>query len=200
VPAEATAATASPTFGPGALATPANAVTAARLLVAAPMVALIAWLGASWAACCAWALVAGSDSLDGWVARRQGATRSGAFLDPLADKVAVLGALVALSARGSLWWLPVALIAARELCVSAYRSVAGRRGVSLPASGPAKVKTWAQMVAVALLLLPPVHHHAPGAALAVVWVAVALTVLSGVQYLLRGVAASRQTESGQARR
>lgn len=178
-------------FGPSALATPANAVTAGRLVLAGPLVALVAWLGASWVACLAWLLVAGTDSIDGWVARRQGATRSGAFLDPLADKVAVVGVLATLSARGDLWWLPVVLIAARELCLSAYRSVAGRRGNSLPASGPAKVKTWAQMIAVGLLLLPPVVHHAKGAALGVLWFAVALTVLTGVQYLWRGVVAAR---------
>lgn len=178
-------------FGPSALATPANAVTAGRLLLTGPMVVLIAWLGASWVACVAWLLVAGTDSIDGWVARRQGATRSGAFLDPLADKVAVVAALAALSARGDLWWVPVVLIAARELSLSAYRSVAGRRGISLPASGPAKVKTWAQMIAVGLLLVPPVAHHAQGVALGVLWFAVALTVLSGLQYLWRGVAAAR---------
>ena len=174
-------------FGPSALATPANAVTAGRLLLAGPLVVLIAWLGASWVTCVAWLLVSSTDSVDGWVARRQGATRSGAFLDPLADKVAVVGALVTLSARGDLWWVPVVLIAARELGLSAYRSVAGRRGISLPASGPAKVKTWAQMIAVGLLLLPPVVHHAEGLALGVLWFAVALTVLTGVQYLWRGV-------------
>jgi CDP-diacylglycerol--glycerol-3-phosphate 3-phosphatidyltransferase len=155
------------------------------------MVVLIAWLGASWVAFVAWLLVASSDSLDGWVARRQGATRSGAFLDPLADKVAVVGALAALSARGDIWWLPVVLIAARELLQSAYRSVAGRRGVSVPASRAAKVKTWAQMVAVGLLLVPLVAHHAPGVAVGILWLAVALTLLTGAQYLWRGLASTR---------
>jgi CDP-diacylglycerol--glycerol-3-phosphate 3-phosphatidyltransferase len=188
---DATTSPRSSSFGPSALATPANAVTAARLLAVAPMVVLIAWLGASWVAFVAWLLVASSDSLDGWVARRQGATRSGAFLDPLADKVAVVGALAALSARGDIWWLPVVLIAARELLLSAYRSVAGRRGISLPASRAAKVKTWAQMVAVGLLLVPLVAHHAPGVAVGFLWFAVALTLLTGAQYLWRGLASTR---------
>lgn len=191
MPVESSAAAAPSTFGPSALATPANAMTIGRLLAVAPLVVLIAWLGASWVACIAWALVAGTDSLDGWVARRQGATRSGAFLDPLADKVAVVGALVALSARGDLWWLPVALIAGRELCLSAYRSLAGRRGMSLPASGSAKVKTWVQMLAVGLLLMPPVSQHAPSAAVAALWLAVALTVFTGVQYLRQGLSGAK---------
>ena len=63
--------------------------------------------GASWLTVVVGAAVAFSDGIDGWVARRQGATRSGAFLDPLADKVVVLSALFALAAEGHLPWLPV---------------------------------------------------------------------------------------------
>ncbi len=74
------------TFGPSALVTPANAVTVARLL-AAPVyvVMLVAW-GASWINVVVGIILAGSDGLDGYMARRHGTTRSGAFLDPLADK------------------------------------------------------------------------------------------------------------------
>ncbi len=98
------------TFGPSALATPANAVTVVRLLGAPLLVALIAARGVSWASFTAWVLLSGTDGLDGWVARRQGTTRSGAFLDPLADKVLLLSALATLGALGVLWWLPVAVI------------------------------------------------------------------------------------------
>src|SRR5205823_2632421 len=79
-------------------------------------------------------------ALDGWVARRQGSTSSGAFLDQLADKVLVLGALIALVAEGAFWWVPVALIAVREVVISAYRSYVGRRGISVPARRWAKIK------------------------------------------------------------
>jgi CDP-diacylglycerol---glycerol-3-phosphate 3-phosphatidyltransferase len=177
------------TYGPSALATPANAVTAARFLAAPVLLALVLVLGASWVTVAVWAVLAGTDGLDGWVARRHGATRSGAFLDPLADKVLVVCALVALVIRGDVWWLPVALIAGRELGMSLYRVVAGRRGVSLPARWPAKAKAWAQDLAVGLALLPPVAFHHHGLVVAVLWVAVGLTYLSGTQYLLdrRGV-------------
>src|SRR5205823_6047733 len=120
-------------FGPSALATPANALTAARLLLAPVVILLIIDRSASWSTLGVWIAVAGSDALDGWVARRQGSTSSGAFLDPLADKVLVLGALVALVAKGVFWWIPVALIAVRELVISAYRSYVGRQGISMPA-------------------------------------------------------------------
>jgi CDP-diacylglycerol--glycerol-3-phosphate 3-phosphatidyltransferase len=180
------------TYGPSALATPANAVTVARLLVTPVLVVLVLVLGPSWVTITVWAVHAGTDGLDGWIARRQGATRSGAFLDPLADKFLVVAALVALVARGDVWWLPVALIAGRELGISAYRIVVGRRGVSVPARWTGKAKAWAQDLAVGLALLPPVATHHHGLVVAVLWAAVGLTFLSGTQYVVdrRGAAQS----------
>ena len=83
-------------FGPSALATPANAVTITRLLLAIPLLMLIADHTSSWPAVALWIILCVTDGIDGYLARRQGATRSGAFLDPLADKVLVLGAMIAL--------------------------------------------------------------------------------------------------------
>jgi CDP-diacylglycerol---glycerol-3-phosphate 3-phosphatidyltransferase len=177
-------------FGPSALATPANALTASRLLLAPVMILLILDRPASWSTLAVWIGVAGSDALDGWVARRHGSTRSGAFLDPLADKVLVLGAMVALVARSEFWWLPVALIAGRELVISGYRSYVGRRGVSIPARKWAKVKTIVQEVAVGFALLPPTAHHR-WVANTCLWIAVALTLVTGAQYLLDGRSAQR---------
>ncbi|MGH9083195.1 MAG: CDP-alcohol phosphatidyltransferase family protein, partial [Acidimicrobiales bacterium] len=134
--------------------------------------------------------VAGSDGLDGWVARRQGTTRSGAFLDPLADKAVVLGGFFALAARGYLPWAPVLLIAARELGMSVYRSWAGRRGVSVPARRSAKIKTWVQDLAIATCLVPPLAGQRT-LQLAAVWVAAALTAYTGGQYVVDGRRRSR---------
>src|SRR5438552_12952802 len=99
-------------FGPSALATPANAVTILRLLLAIPLLMLIADHPSSWPETALWIILCITDGIDGYLARRQGATRSGAFLDPLADKVLVLGALVTLVFAGQFWWLPVTIIAA----------------------------------------------------------------------------------------
>ena len=74
------------TFGPSALVTPANAVTVARLLAAPVYVVMLVVWGASWINVVVGIILAGSDGLDGYMARRHGTTRSGAFLDPLADK------------------------------------------------------------------------------------------------------------------
>jgi CDP-diacylglycerol---glycerol-3-phosphate 3-phosphatidyltransferase len=173
-------------FGPGALVTPANAITIARLILTVPLLAMIVGDGASWPAFALWITLAVSDGIDGYLARRHGTTRSGAFLDPLADKVLVLGAMLALVATGSFWWLPVGLVAVRELGIQAFRSYWVRRGLAVPASQLAKVKTVVQEVAVALALLPPVAEDGPRITAAVLWVAVVLTLYTGAQYVVAG--------------
>lgn len=173
-------------FGPSALATPANAVTGVRVLLTPVLLALIVGVGPSWPALLLWILLAGTDGVDGYIARRQGTTRSGAFLDPLADKLLVLGALWALVVEGTVMVGPVIVITAREVAMSAYRSIVARRGVSIPARGTAKVKTVVQAVAVGLALAPPVVERAGWLMSTVLWTAVALTLVSGFQYLRDG--------------
>ncbi|MHB8245672.1 MAG: CDP-alcohol phosphatidyltransferase family protein [Acidimicrobiales bacterium] len=177
----------SSTFGPSALATPANALTLARLLASPALVILVVTTGpATWLLASLWLVFAGSDGIDGWVARKMGATRSGAFLDPLADKFLVLGVLGALAGIGEVAWLPVVLIAGREVAMSAYRSIAGRRGVSIPARQTAKVKTFMQDLVVWLALLPPVGLHHLGLVRDLLWVTVVLTLYTGIEYALDG--------------
>jgi CDP-diacylglycerol--glycerol-3-phosphate 3-phosphatidyltransferase len=180
----------STTFGPSALLTPANGITVLRLLATPVMIVLIMLWGASWFTFVFGGVLALSDGIDGWLARKQGTTRSGAFLDPLADKVVVLGALVALVAKGIVWWLPVALIAVREVAMSVYRSVVGRRGVSIPARNSAKLKTLLQDLAIGLCLAPPLATHQAVLSTAI-WVATAMTVFTGGQYFFDGRRAAR---------
>ena len=92
---------AAPPSGPRPLLTPANGITVLRLAATPVVIVLIMLWGASWFTFVFGGLLALSDGIDGWLARKMGTTRSGAFLDPLADKVVVLGALVALVAKGS---------------------------------------------------------------------------------------------------
>ena len=171
-------------FGPNALLTPANAITLARLAMTPVLLASIVETGDSWSTLALWILLAGSDGIDGWLARKQGTTRSGAFLDPLADKFLVLGALICLVIEGVFWWLPVTIIAVREISLTLYRSWLGRRGISLPARWSAKVKTVVQEVAVGFALLPLTGQDATWIATSVLWLAVALTTMSGIQYLV----------------
>lgn len=172
-------------FGAGALATPANFVTLGRLLFAVPTLLLIEERGSSWLTVSLWFVLACTDGVDGWLARRDGTTRSGAFLDPLADKFLVLGGFVALALRGDFAWVPVLLVGGRELGISFYRSLAGRRGISLPARRLGKLKTFAQLLAVGAVLLPWTADLV-GLQQVVLWTAVALTLLSGLDIVRRG--------------
>jgi CDP-diacylglycerol---glycerol-3-phosphate 3-phosphatidyltransferase len=185
-------------FGPTALATPANVITVARLLAAPILVLVVLHYGTSWVSVGAWLVLAGTDGVDGWLARRHGTTRSGAFLDPLADKFLVLGAMSALVAVERWWWLPVAIIAAREFAISLYRSWVAHQGVSVPARPLAKAKTWIQDLAVGAALLPLTGDRHPGLALGLLWLAVVLTVVTGAQYLLDGRRSRLVTATGLA--
>jgi len=173
-------------FGPSALATPANLITIGRLVLTVPLLAMVVGTGASWPAVTLWVALCATDGIDGLIARRQGTTRSGAFLDPLADKVLVLGVMFALVANGTFWWAPVAVIALREVGIQGLRSYWGRMGLAVPASGLAKAKTVVQEVAVGFGLLPLTATDHTWVANGVLSVAVVLTLWSGVQYLVEG--------------
>ena len=171
-------------FSETAIKTPANAVTFLRLMFSIPVLVWILDKGRpTWAIFTSWLLLWLTDGLDGWLARRDGTTRSGAFLDPLADKILVLGGFVALAINGNFSWIPVGIVAGREVFISAFRIVEGRRGVSLPSRRLGKWKANVQFLAVALVLFPPtvdntdVHDAA-------LWTAVAFSVVSAIDLLL----------------
>jgi CDP-diacylglycerol---glycerol-3-phosphate 3-phosphatidyltransferase len=183
-------------FGPSAIATPANYVTIGRLVLSPLLWALIVVTDASsWLALVLWTILASTDGLDGWLARRMGTTRSGAFLDPLADKALVIGAMWSVVAAGKFWWLPVGLITLREAAISGFRSYWVRQGLAVPARFWAKVKTVVQSVAVGVALAPLFDDQELFVAL-VLWVAVGLTLVTGAQYLLEG---SRSTSAAGVR-
>jgi len=162
----------------------ANAITAMRILLAPLVFLAIPEDGSgSWWAFLLWFLLCSSDGIDGYIARRRGPTTVGAFLDPLADKVLVLGAMFTLVAHDIFWWLPVAIIAARELTISAYRIVKSGRGVSVPASRLGKYKTVVQQFSVAFALFPPTASALPWTWGILLWVGVVLALVSGYQYL-----------------
>jgi CDP-diacylglycerol--glycerol-3-phosphate 3-phosphatidyltransferase len=125
-----------------------------------------------------------TDTFDGWVARRiEGVTAFGAMADPLADKLLVVGTLASLALFTEIPWWVVLVIAGREAIVTALRVLVVRRaGVVVPATMLGKVKTVAQIVAIAAVILPAAGGLLVDGLLAV---AVLLTVGSGVDYLWR---------------
>jgi CDP-diacylglycerol--glycerol-3-phosphate 3-phosphatidyltransferase len=174
------------------LRTAANGVTVARIVATPVLVLVVLHAAPSWWALALWAVLAFSDMADGWLARRHGASASGAFLDPLADKFVVLGALAALAALGRFTWAPVALLAGRELFITAYRAAVARHGVSVPARRTAKAKTLVEFVTVGLVLLPAHWSLLLTVAHASLWVSVGLAWASAAQYLLDSRAAGRR--------
>jgi CDP-diacylglycerol--glycerol-3-phosphate 3-phosphatidyltransferase len=137
----------------------------------------------SWWAFALWFILCSSDGVDGYIARRRGPTAVGAFLDPLADKVLVLGAMFTLVAHDIFWFVPVVIIAGRELLISVYRIVKSGRGISVPASQMGKYKTVVQQFAVAFALFPVTALDVTWTWLWLLWISVFLTLASGAQYM-----------------
>ncbi|MDW3219107.1 MAG: CDP-alcohol phosphatidyltransferase family protein [Acidimicrobiales bacterium] len=169
---------------------PANLLTITRLVLAP----LLFWLlldaedtrGVSWAAFGLGVALASTDFFDGKVARRANVvSRSGAFLDPLADKVVILGSAFCLVAVERYWWLPVTIMAVRELGITAWRGRWAREGLSLPARRSAKYKTVVQGVALAAAVMPTLEDQDTAIAV-LLWIAVAWTAVTGIQYLIDG--------------
>jgi len=101
-------------------------------------------------------VAAGSDSLDGYIARkRRQPTVMGAFLDPLADKLLITAALVSLVALDALSAWGAMVVIAREFAVSGLRMLSAVQNIVIPASRWGKAKTASQMLAVAALLIEP---------------------------------------------
>lgn len=175
------------------LASPANLITFSRIM-ASPV---LFWLileaedhrGTSWAAFLLGLVFGVSDLFDGRIARATGVTRSGAFLDPLADKIVVLGCAVSLVAVDRVHWLPVAIIALRELWISTIRVQFARQGLSVPARPLAKWKAFIQGFALLLAVMPTLEDH-EWVVDVTLWAAVAITVATGWQYVRDGSAAA----------
>jgi CDP-diacylglycerol--glycerol-3-phosphate 3-phosphatidyltransferase len=160
----------------------------ARMLAVVPIVLLLGDVDeqrATWAFLI-FCLAALTDAVDGRLARRMGlVTRLGTFLDPLADKLLVIGTLIPLQGLGLVpAWVVVAIVA-RELAVTNLRAIASARGYSVGASVSGKVKTIFQTCSAAGLLLLLAVPSLPLALLvySLLSAAVALTIFSGIDYL-----------------
>jgi CDP-diacylglycerol--glycerol-3-phosphate 3-phosphatidyltransferase len=176
-------------FNASARLTPANALTLARILLAPVLFILIFdakdTRGASWPVFTLGVVLALTDHYDGQLARRHGTTRSGAFLDPLADKVVVIGAMVCLVMVNRYWWFPVAIVTSREVAITAMRAHFARGGMAIPARTSAKYKTLVQGIALLVAVIPVLRNTQTPSVVAL-WIAVALTLWSGWQYVRDG--------------
>lgn len=181
----------------------ANSITIARiLLVPVFLVLLLGGLPAPYAdlaAAAVFILAAATDKLDGYVARRaKQVTTLGQFLDPLADKLLIAAALIALVAQDRVAAWVATVIIVREIAVSVLRIVGVSQGVSIPADKFGKLKTVLQIVYIVYVLVPTedlARAIRLPAEVAVVagWIlaiaVVVVTLYSGVRYFMnaRGV-------------
>lgn len=134
-----------------------------------------------------------TDALDGHIARSQNlVTTFGKFLDPLADKVLVVSALICMANQGLIGAVPVIIIVAREFMVSGLRLVTANEGIVVAAGIWGKLKTAFTMAAIVVIIFGMCLGFESGSHGAVIlnvidqtliWIATALTVVSGGIYL-----------------
>lgn len=176
---------------------PANLVSLSRLLLSP----LLFWTvleadvnsGTSWLAVFLGFVLAASDILDGYLARIRGTvSKWGAFIDPLADKVVVIGTALCLVEVERFHLLPVVLLTLREIFITLYRLLVARKGLSIPARKSAKWKTTIQGIALMIAVMPWLENSQWFVDFGL-WVAVAFTVVTGIQYLMDGILATSTT-------
>ncbi len=181
----------------------ANVITISRiLLIPVFLVLLLSGIPEPYgdiAAAAVFILAAATDKLDGYVARRnKQITTLGQFLDPLADKLLIAAALIALVSQGRIAAWVAMLIIGREVAVSVLRIVGVSQGVSIPADRYGKLKTVLQIVYVVYVLVPTdkiadLINVSTDVATIIQWilagVVVVVTLASGVRYFMnaRGV-------------
>lgn len=166
-----------------------NILTSLRII----FIPLFAWLVLQgdnqhlpwmWAAFGVFVALMITDKLDGDIARARGlVTNFGKIADPIADKALTITAMVCLNITGAMSvWITV-LIVIRELGITLWRMVALRRGVVVPASRGGKIKTALQALGLGMYLCPlPSWMDLPTDI--VMWIAVVVTVVTGIQYLV----------------
>ena len=159
-----------------------NALTMLRIL-AVPVVVvalLVEMPNGDIIAAAVFAAAAVTDGLDGYIARsRNSITNFGKLMDPLADKLLIIGALVSLVSLGRLEAWVAMVIIAREVAVTILRTIAAERGLVIAASWLGKAKTVLQIAAVIALIAT---NPSPAWVDVLVYAAVAVTIVSGADY------------------
>ena len=173
-----------------------NKLTIARIILV-PVFWVFLTVAAPWAQLVAFfvfLIASATDYVDGYIARsRNLVTDFGKFVDPIADKLLVTTGMLVLLGQGRMADWVVILFIAREFIIAAFRMVAAGKGVVIAADKLGKYKTVTQMIAVVMSILclgfggvPAVLGWPPFAVLAraMMWAALALAVLSCVDYIL----------------
>ena len=164
-----------------------NKLTILRI-IAIPVFIVVLLMGHRYIATVIFIAAALTDMLDGHSARKYNmVTNFGKLMDPLADKLLVMSALLLLVQLGNVaGWMAVVILA-REFAVTGLRQVAASEGIVIAAGVTGKVKTILQMIAIPLLLL----DNWPGCYIGMpldqicLWAAVIMTIISGTEYIVK---------------
>ncbi|AZR72552.1 CDP-diacylglycerol--glycerol-3-phosphate 3-phosphatidyltransferase [Anoxybacter fermentans] len=129
-----------------------------------------------------------TDSLDGYIARKHGLiTKLGKLIDPLADKMLISGALIALVSLGEVSAWPAFIIITREFAVTGLRAIASAEGVVIAASIWGKMKTISQIIAILAVMIDISIFKIPFDAHEIlIWIATFITIISGLDYMIKG--------------
>ncbi len=160
-----------------------NALTLVRVLLVPVLVVALTVEGGDALAAAVFAAASATDALDGWLARRhESVTTFGKVMDPVADKLLVAAALIALVSLGRVAAWIALVIVAREFAVTGLRVAAGQQGVVIPASAWGKAKTVIQVTAIFVLIVAP--HSGAAWVQVLVYATVVVTLVSGVDYFV----------------
>ena len=166
-----------------------NKLTMGRIL-AIPVFIVVFLMGYNYAAAVIFILAALTDMLDGHIARKYNlVTNFGKLMDPLADKLLVMSALLCLVQVGDVAGWMVIVILGREFIITGMRQVAAAQGIVIAAGNTGKIKTITQMIAIPLLLLENWPFSMLSFELPMdmvfLWLALIMTVISGAEYIVK---------------
>jgi CDP-diacylglycerol---glycerol-3-phosphate 3-phosphatidyltransferase len=170
-----------------------NLLTLLRIAMVPALVWLLLYAGPAPSAAAAGVFFVAtlSDFFDGYIARSYGSgTTLGKFLDPMADKLLVTAALIMLAAMPRFPRVPawiVVVLVTREIAVTGLRAMAAAEGVVMAAEELGKYKMVLQSIAIQALLIHYVYFHVDffAAGIFILWIAMAVSVWSGVDYYLK---------------
>ncbi|MDO4860305.1 MAG: CDP-diacylglycerol--glycerol-3-phosphate 3-phosphatidyltransferase [Bacillota bacterium] len=164
-----------------------NKLTLLRIILV-PVFIVVLMTGHYYSSAAIFVVASLTDMLDGKIARKYDlVTDFGKLMDPLADKLLVMSALICLVQLGDIpGWMAIVILG-REFAITGLRTVAASSGVVIAAGWTGKIKTVLQMIAVVLILLrnwPFVYLGIPMDQI-VLWAAVVMTIVSGAEYIIK---------------
>ncbi|MDD4565779.1 MAG: CDP-diacylglycerol--glycerol-3-phosphate 3-phosphatidyltransferase [Eubacteriales bacterium] len=164
-----------------------NKLTILRIILV-PVFIIVLMTGHYYTSAVIFIIAALTDALDGYIARKYDLiTNFGKIMDPLADKLLVISALICLVELDDVAGWMVIVILAREFTVTGLRTVAASQGMVIAAGLTGKIKTVLQMIAVPALLLKNWPFELIGFPFAeiMLWAAVIMTIISGTEYIIK---------------